>query len=551
MMVSKIAVMALVAVVAVPILLGYGMNIQTENYTSWEPNTDESVNVTEYLLNVTDTSKRNYTVADPYLFNSNGFYRNDAFVYPRYLSFTSNNTTVPLNGATGYPTGNNIQIVDSNTEYLQLIVNGGYDANNYYRFTITYNDLVQGIISETFDNVKTFIWRSTGGVNHVDISFHGGASSIDDVRAVSAQLIGTSPGFYQEWNETSSGSYADISKGWVLNDDYPISTSSSSSRSRTTIQPDGICKDMVLSFNLDSITDPDYWLGFYLGTSTIRYHIQLMKETVSNEASWYYQIYGDDERHPLFYDPNIPSNTYQLYLTSTGGEFRYVGSWSETIGTKPALITYPFTFDEGAYYWPVPDALPSIGIFGQTPHTRIETAMVAAYEYRVIRDTVYDPVTFKGNPSTELKDISMYGKTLEYGGNTYEVKSGNITLGTRDIPLSDITFRSEHKENNTYDNFINDIFISNTLAPSTIGFNGDWIMSVITSPQETVEKNDTKWVPGSFAWNGIDDNFIMAGLFTCVGAFIALGLYGRRSGARVLPLMLVCGGGAFMFLLML
>lgn len=543
--------MALVAVVAVPILLGYGMNIQTENYTGWESNTDESVNVTEYLLNVTDTSKRNYTVADPYLFNSNGFYRNDAFVYPRYLSFTSNNTTVPLNGATGYPTGNNIQIVDSNTEYLQLIVNGGYDANNYYRFTITYNDIVQGIITETFDNVKTFTWRSTGGVNHVDISFHGGASSIDDVRAVSAQLIGTSPGFYQEWYETGEGSYADISKGWVLNDDYPISTSSSSSRSRTTIQPDGICKDMVLSFNLDSITDSDYWLGFYLGTSTMRYHIQLMKETVSGEASWYYQIYGDDERHPLFYNPEIPSNTYQLYLTSTGGEFRYVGSWSETIGTKPALITYPFTFDEGAYYWPVPDALPSIGIFGQTPHTRIETAMVAAYEYRVIRDTVYDPATFKVNPSTELKDISMYGKTLEYGGNTYEVKSGNITLGTRDISLSNITFRSEHKENNTYDNFINDIFISNTLAPSTIGFNGDWIMSVITSPQETVEKTDTKWVPGSFAWNGIDNNFIMAGLLTCVGAFIALGLYGRRSGARVLPLMLVCGGGAFMFLLML
>jgi len=550
-MVSKIAVMALVAVVAVPILLGYGFNIQTDTYTDWESKTNESVDVSEYLYNVTDTSKRNYTVADPYLFNSNGFYRDDAFVYPMYLSYTSNNTTLPLNGATAYPTGN-ISIIDSSTQYLQLVVDGGYDANNYYRANITYNDVNQGLTTLTFDYVKVFTYRVSNGSANVYIStLHPvSGSSIEDVRSVSFQLIGTSPGFYQEWNNSGADSFADVSKGWILNYDYPVSTSAASPRSSTTIQPDGICKDMVISFNLDSISSDSYWLGFRLGVGTDRNHIQLFKETISGEVKWYYQIYGDDERHQLFYDPDIPSNTYQLYLNSAGGEFRYVGSWAETIGARPALITYSFSFEDGDYVWFYPDALPRIGVRGQTPHSRIETASVAAYEYRIIRDTTYNPATFKNNPSTELNNIFLYGKSLEFGGVTYPVNSGNITIGTRDMSISKLTFRSEYRDG-IYDNFINGILVSSTQAPSTLTFNGDWIMSVITSEQEPVTKDETKWVAGGFGWDGIDTNFIISGLITSLAAFVGLAIYGRRSGAKILPLLLVCGGAAFMFLLML
>jgi hypothetical protein len=41
------------------------------------------------------------------------------------------------------------------------------------------------------------------------------------------------------------------------------------------------------------------------------------------------------------------------------------------------------------------------------------------------------------------------------------------------------------------------------------------------------------------------------GLITSVGAFIALAMYGRASGAKVGSLMLVCGGAAFMFILLM
>ena len=286
-MVSKVAVMALVAVVAVPILLGYGLNIESETYTSWEPKEGDSINVSDYLYNVTDTSKRNYTVADPYLFNSSGFYFGDAFLYPKYESITSNNSTIPIRAGSYSPTGNNIPIAGLDDDFLQVVMNGGYDANNYYSFKVTYMDSTV----ETYDHVKMLSW-STSDVSGVisgnaTIEYYYSSSgvgvvSLDNVRFINADLIGNSPGYYQEWHSTSmTGYYADLSKGWVLNYDYPVSISSSSNRSHTYIQPDGICKDMVISFNLDSITDTDYWMGVYLGTSTFRYHIQLIKETVS------------------------------------------------------------------------------------------------------------------------------------------------------------------------------------------------------------------------------------------------------------------------------
>jgi len=63
--------------------------------------------------------------------------------------------------------------------------------------------------------------------------------------------------------------------------------------------------------------------------------------------------------------------------------------------------------------------------------------------------------------------------------------------------------------------------------------------------------NSYKWIAGEFAWDGIDDNFLMVGLLTSLGVFIALGIYSRRSKASVWPLMLVAGGAAFLFLIMI
>ena len=118
-------------------------------------------------------------------------------------------------------------------------------------------------------------------------------------------------------------------------------------------------------------------------------------------------------------------------------------------------------------------------------------------------------------------------------------------VSVKNLELSSVFNGSE------YENTINGILVSTSVTPSTITFNGDWSVTVSTVAQKSVEKEVTKWIPGKFAWNGMDDNFLMAGLMTSVGAFIGLALYGRRTGARIMPLLLVCGGAAFMFILMM
>lgn len=560
-MVSKIAVIALVAVVAVPILLGYGLNINTDTYDSWNAKDTGKIDATEFLYNVTDTSKRDYTPADLYLFNSQGFYIDDYNFFPEYESITANNTSIPIRGLARALGGANDGIATLSDEFVQLVVNGGFNASNYYRFTFTHTDNT----TETIDHIAAFTWRtnanygSTGTSATASVVFYtgGGAGAgvtLDNLTSVRSTFIGSSaPGVYQQWHYTTmSGYYADISKGWRLNTGYPVSTSASSPRSGTYIQPDGICKDMLLTFNLDSITANNYWMGVYMGTSTVGYHIQLIKETVDSTSTWYYQISGDDERHALYYDPGISTNTYQLYLDPDGGEFRYVGAWTDNISPMQPLITYPFTLEEGAYYWPYPDALPRLSIYGQTPTMRIDYANVAAFEYRIIRDVTYVPANFISNPLTVFSNLLETGPSFDFGGENFTVTKGNITMGDgKQVSLRNMRLSSVPNGNGQYINTINDIEVSVTNAPAQITFNGDWRMTITTVGQEETTKTVSKWEPGKFAWNGIDTDFKIAGLMASLGVFVALAVYGRRSGSNVIPLLLICGGAALMFLVMI
>ena len=124
-------------------------------------------------------------------------------------------------------------------------------------------------------------------------------------------------------------------------------------------------------------------------------------------------------------------------------------------------------------------------------------------------------------------------------------------IGNHKIPVKNMVLDSIPNASEGYDNRINGTVISTTPEPSTITFNGKWAASISTVAQDTHTVTKTEWIAGGFAWNGIDHNFLMVGLLTSLGAFIALGIYARRSKGNVLPLMLVCGGAAMIFFVML
>ena len=186
-----------------------------------------------------------------------------------------------------------------------------------------------------------------------------------------------------------------------------------------------------------------------------------------------------------------------------------------------------------------------------SPTMRVDAAEYRAMEYQIINGRTYSPADFKTNPSTTIDNIQIYGSSLDFGGNTYTVSKGSITLGTHQIPVKGLVLSSVPNSSGGYDNKIGDTVISTTAAPSAITFNGKWSASISTIGQEQYEYTKTEWIAGGFAWNGMDQSFLMVGLITSLGVFIALGIYARRSRASVWPLMLVCGGAAALFFIML
>lgn len=559
-MVSKIAVMALVAVVAVPILLGYGMNIQKESYTAWVDDGNPQ-DLTTYLSSVVDASKRNYTDADIYQFNSKIFNANAVNIYPNYTYVS--NTKTPVWGNLRYitPSYGYYPLPGFPDLYSQGVVDDGYSSTNYLSFTITH-----GGRTDTYSHIKAWEWISTDGVTaSMSLSltepgdYVDGGYDITDITAISRSVTGDISYRLFE-NAAGQTRYADISKGYRLNQDMSTLTAPIPSiydyyihgLGMTGVYPDGICKDMLLTFNLDSISHSSYYMAirFPSHNEGVQYDasITLQKRTTGGNVEWFYTTYGDPTEHPLYYNPDLSSNTYQLYLNgNTGGEFRYVGAWSDNIGSRTPILTYSFEYETG---WLAGDYIYHFDILGRTPIMRVDSAQVAAYEYRVIRDTTYNPGDFKQNPATRLSNVVEYGSSIGFGGNTYNVANGKITVDSRSISVNNLELSSVFTGSG-YDNMINGTVVSTTLMPSSIVFNGDWSMLVKTVAQKSVDKEETKWIPGGFAWDGVDTNFKIVGLMTSVGVFIGLGIYAHRSGAKTWPLLIVCLGAAAMFFFMI
>ncbi len=551
-MVSKIAVMALVAVVAVPILLGYGLNINTESRQVWEENNDP-LNAKDYLITTFDATGATYTNADTYRLNTDIFWRNLWTVdpingiyekmkfYPSYQFNSQTYTKTALHMERAQTSSNFVLWSDWGNS--QFFINGTYDANNYYTIK-TYNngahllDYDHVKYATLKDNVLFIFWYSSNGGGHYQ--------KVNNVTNIDGVPTGTPTAVIHYVN--ANGPYVDLTKGYKLNTDGAVWTDRYSSQGveSTYLDISESTKSMLFTLDLSTVTDP---------TAIFSYdNVWFSKTTVNGEVKWQYgREYTDAyglEFFDMYYNPLVSSNTYQLLVNADGTrELSYVGAWPSTMGLAPSMLTYSFS----SFYFDTtvpPEHISQFPIRGQTPLMRIDAARVGAYDYRVMENAVYDPAAFRANPITTISNGLRFGQSLEFGGNTYTVTKGNITIGTHEFSLEGMEFESV-QVGGQYENRIDGNTVSTTAAPSTITFNGKWLADVTTESQSMATVSETKWEPGKFAWNGIDTDFKIAGLMASLGAFVALAIYGRRSGTKVLPLLLVCGGAAFMFLLMI
>ena len=557
-MVSKVAVIALVAVIAVPILLGYALNLNEVTETDYRV-TGDSVNVTPLLQN---GEYYDYVQADTYGLNTNFTNDSDTIqkIIPIYKKTTSQKTSLNFSSNYGDWGGGGWNLNNYSKTYMAFDYPG--TGNSYVTMQIlnTSNNVVLTVQRATYiyyekstDSI-TYSYYGSGSTVVYDGHISGGNYSSINVTRTNMSTIPT------WWGREESSPFVDLSAGFRL----AYNTGGYIALPYQT-------KSFVMSVDLDSITDPTY--QFFVDSKYGR--IGFYKTTVDGVASWKAGWTSGTAR-PIYYDPTSNSNTYQIlyeidYSKNKVDEnyryydlfvqLRYVGNWPSFIGIANSYFDYDYhQYNSSEPISSNPIGLKNVRVLkseyaygnngGLTPTIRMDAALCRGTAYPVITDKSYDPATFKDNPSTTISNVNTYGASIEFGGNTYNVSKGNITIGTHQVSVNGLVLSSV-PSNGGYDNKIGDTIISTTATPSAITFNGKWSASITTAAQEEYEYTRTEWVAGEFAWDGLDHNFLMVGLLTSLGAFIALGIYARRTKASIWPLLVVCGGAALTFFVML
>ena len=571
MMVSKVAVIALVAIVACPILLGYAMNLSEVQVTEYKAD-GSPTNVTQLLSNDYQYS---YVKLDPYTLNSqNNFSGSDfaAYSYPNYKTFTTTYTTLPLDvtyfGA-GYIPGPTY-LTDRSVYQLNVNYPTSHNLDYHYLILNVYNNdgndnpvlvgVANKVISVSYYQESSTTWRlrvSLWDTNTQDIAFVSYANPFYISYTTANDYQGESV-MYSVPRNGSVNTFVDFSGGFTLNHYGARNHDRRFAYIRNTMD----IRDETLTFDLGSETAASRVFSIggsrYDTTLTSTNYIEFEKTTVAGVVSWVARMVEVDaggthttaETIDLVYDTSANNNnTYQLIMNDSGYQLRYVGAWPTAIGIANYYSTYTYSFSGMDFNDPV-GVLSDIKIWGETPTMRIDGATARSFYNSVIQDETYAPADFKTNPVTTIKNMTMYGSSIVFGGQTFTVNKGNITLGTHQVSVNGLVLESTPTALG-YENKINGVEISTTANPSTIVFNGKWAFNITTDSQSLNTYNTTQWNVGSFGWNGIDENFLMVGLLTSLGVFIALGIYIRRTKANLWPLLVVCGGAAMLFFCML
>lgn len=562
-MVSKAAVIALVAIVACPILLGYGLNLEQATHTDYGVSKDP-VDVTGLLSNGV---YYNDVYADIYKLNTSittggSGQATHIPVMPLYQQSTAASSALPFNlyKMTNW-SGGDWGLVDTNLLYMIFDYTFSSGSISMRFLDSSFQDLTSSVSGVTYfiydDSTHTvnYSYFRSDGLGIIDGTFT--SENLAYLRITPSGFSAINGYWGRQVSPLANNTnYVDFAAGFRLH------------MGESWIDLPDYTKNYIMTINLDSMTLANDTIRFYVGLT----NFAIIKTTTNGVVQYYYQGQGGTQT-PIYHDPNRNDNTYQLYfeLTPKGMgsdgyyhynhhfELRYVGSWPTIIGEAQYYQKYVYDNDQprsslyflGVEYIHVQvHGGPIPGSDNYSPIMRMDSAVFTGMLMNTIFDQTYDPAAFKTNPHTTITNIRMYGDSLTFGGTTYQVKDGNITIGNRDFSIRKLVFESIPKAGG-YENTINGVPISTTAAPSTIRFGGQWSAQVVTDSMESTTYTSTDWTPGEFAWDGIDTNFLIVALFTTLCVFIGVGIYMRRSKAALLPLLIVCGCAVGLFVAMI
>lgn len=558
-MVSKLAVTAIVLLISVPILLGYAMAFEDVEHASYNPT--DTKNVTDLIAN---DSTYSYMSANSYAINSKVWcdysvnYNPDlvsySTLYPIYRDISSTYSAVPMARTTMLPSvfaySNysyaNIRLTDqiSADSHMTITIHGGSrDGQSYNTFVglVYYPSTSQGTIFTYDYNTGRDGSFSATSITSIDISrgSYTGGVQFDYLRA----------------DGSSDNTYADITMGY---NPYVSDVSVNNTFVTTEWVPSLHSSYILITADLRDLTP---WSNGNL----VNVGFQLNAWSYGDERNEFYNLAKLQVQQvngawaingtPMYRSDNPDKNVWQFMITNGNIDAAYIGEWPSVMGAAYSYQTISVPFESQAPN----DDIQTVSFSKTSPtdneRVRIDAATARSSPYPVIRDLEYSPTMLNasaGGYETTISKIGQSGTSLEFAGNTYAIVNGSITVGSKKLPVEGLTFRSEKQDDNSYVNYIGGVELASpTGSVPTITFNGTWAAIVQTTFMDREITTVTEWIPGEFAWNGADESFALMGLLTCGAVFVGLGMYGRRSGAKVGMLMMITGCAALIFLAMI
>lgn len=609
MMDGKMAAIAITIIVAVPILLGYAMAFEEEEITGY--NTTDTVNVTDYTLNstypiyTTSYSPMNNQQLKATVYWTNQAVTETSIISPGFnsvgavssipiiayggytqtlaaMSSSLNSSTATLNSPATYPyacldpvsttgiaefeldgtlygdslaaglsvefcaTGDGSEwttyyngektgseIVSYGNTYPVLVQTRAYttlspvdpDSNAISSYYVTIPSTASVQLTYSDSTTESFYVSANSQLVKNGTNLTLGDDVYSNVTSVAlATAYGTNSVVCLYSYET--GTYADPSYGWTLTADQGIITMPAYWFNNSLNESVTMMLDMPVSTT--SVLTPG-------ASYNAAYSV-----TVSRSSDGTVTVSDTDESYTL--------GKYQYLSVTVDGDtvsVSGIAAWTN-MRSNPVLINTVTVTNYG------PETFAGIWLGGSsTVSYRVDSASVYSGTFAITENYTLDMTALwpSSDFTVKMSTVGIYGDTVTFAGTDYTVTDGAITVDGSEVRLLNCVFSSIYdSDSSTWSNRINGSEISTSASPSTIYFGGEWSMTLTAYRMEEVTKSELRWQAGEFAWNGVDENFALMGLMASAAAFIGLGMYGRRSGAKVGTLMIICGCAAFVFL---
>ena len=612
-MVSKVAAIAMLAMVILPIGLGYALSFDEVERDGWR--TTETINVSDQFLN----SEYPYYINSNSPNNNGALLFNDRLLPPAYNSVSSVPSSLPVYTVTDTTIPAGSRTLRASPTVQDLAFNGTSITN--FERTQTYVSgypiywisaplpirIVTDPVVEYTEEYSVYVVPSDGGFTFIYDSGQFRSSGPCHI-----YCDGSSVG----WNIYSYSSTAISGSNYTLNAIELLPSSQPPSNLILTtadgVQYAGRADGAVYRSGMLTTADGVVYSGVTrvelanVGNYRQSSEVVVSGQYVQPSEGWKWPIVGNVLSGPIaLAGAVIDSAVFYLHLPSlssyqtlgilstldelvgaedqfsiyrdngvvsvmfgTDSQIKVLGAYSDVqvtisadsvkvsgVSAWPSMYSTASVLNSVEFERTIKGQFAGLGDHGHSTDVsvRIDNVQILGGYFPTTKD-----YAFNVGESFPNRSVSMDFPTVGIYGNSITVSSGSatVTYTVADGKLSDLDNTSMLNAvfsstivDGEYSISLNGKEILTGTDPMTITFGGDWSMAVNLYLLESFTSSSLEWVPGVYAFDQTDSTVV--GILTCVGVFIALAMVRPFSGAKMIMLAIVCGCGAVIFLIML